>query len=77
MKKASIFTAIEVQKRGLDVIKAGDIHDEWQSDVFKDHVQELTEEVYPTCFARSGEFFNYRLPIECDSKVGMTWAETH
>lgn len=77
MKKAAIFTAEEVYKRKLDVIKVGDIHDEWQSDVIKNHVEELTEDVYPSVFARSGEFFRYNLPIECDSKVGMTWAETH
>lgn len=77
MKKAAILTATEVHKRKLDAIKVGDIHDEWQNDVFKDHVSELCEDVFPRCFNRSGEFFNYRLPIDCDSKVGMTWASTH
>jgi hypothetical protein len=72
-----VLTKIECIRRNLDVIKVGDIHDEWQSDVYKDHVQELVQEVYPNCFRRSGEFFNYRLPIGCDAKVGLTWAETH
>ena len=77
MKKAAVLTASEVIRRKLDVIKVGDIHDEWQSDTFKDHVEELRFSVYPDAFRRSGEFFNYRVPIECDSKVGLTWAETH
>lgn len=77
MKKAAVLTKIECIRRNLDVIKVGDIHDEWQSDVFKDHVQELVEEVCPLAFRSSGEFFNYRLPIACDAKVGLTWAETH
>lgn len=77
MKKAAIITKVECIRRNLDVIKVGDIHDEWQSDVFKDHVQELVEEVYPFAFRSSGEFFRYRLPIACDAKVGLTWAETH
>lgn len=77
MKKASILTHKEVHKRNLDVLKVGDIHDEWQSDVFAGHVEELTKSVYPTAFSLSGQFFNYRLPIGCDSKVGMTWAQTH
>lgn len=77
MKKAAVLTKAECVRRGLDVIKVGDIHDEWQSDVYKDHVDELRGEVYPSSFRRSGEYFNYRVPIECDSKVGLTWAETH
>lgn len=77
MKKAAILSAREIQVRKLDVLKVGDIHDEWQSDVFNDHITELTSEVYPTSFAAAGEFFNYRLPIACDSKVGKTWAQTH
>ena len=77
MKKAAILTKIECVRRNLDVTKVGDIHDEWQSNVYKDHVQELVDEVYPFAFRSSGEFFRYRLPIACDAKVGLTWAETH
>lgn len=77
MKKAAVITKFECLRRNLDVIKVGDIHDEWQSDVLKEHVEELTETVYPDAFRRSGESFAYRVPVECDSKVGLTWAETH
>jgi len=77
MKKAAILAAQQINRRKLDVIKVGDIHDEWQNDVLNAHVKELTEEVYPYAFKTAGEFFNYRVPIECDSKVGLTWAETH
>lgn len=77
MKQAQLYVLEEVRKRKLDVLKVGDIHDEWQNDVWKDHVDELRQDVYPVSFSRSGISFNYNLPIECDSKVGMTWAETH
>src|SRR5690606_20477481 len=77
MKKAAILTAQQVQRRKLDVIKVGDIHDEWQNDVLVDHVEEFAEDVCPWAFRSSGEFFRYRLPIDCDAKVGLTWAETH
>lgn len=77
MKKAAILTAAETRRRKLDVLKVGDIHDEWQNDVHKGSVEEFTGDVCPPAFARSGEFFNYNLPIACDSKVGLTWAETH
>lgn len=77
MKKAAILTAREVAKRSLDVIKVGDIHDEWQNDVLEKHVDEFAFDVCPLSFAASGRSFDYRLPIECDAKVGLTWAETH
>lgn len=77
MKKAAIITAAEVRRRNLDVLKVGDIHDEWQNDVLNEHVPEFKDDVCPAAFRASGEFFNYSLPIDCDSKVGLTWAETH
>ena len=77
MKKAAILTAREIQRRNLDVLKVGDIHDEWQNDALATHVEEFTDEVCPAAFRASGVFFNYRVPIDCDSKVGLTWAETH
>ena len=77
MKKAAIEVALENRRRNLDVIKVGDIHDEWQNDVHNEHVEEFVSSVCPNAFKASGEFFNYNLPIACDSKVGLTWAETH
>lgn len=77
MKKAAILTDQQVRRRGLDVLKVGDIHDEWQNDVLALHVEEYTQDVCPESFRNSGVFFNYRVPIDCDSKVGLTWAETH
>jgi len=77
MKKAAILTDREIRRRRLDVLKVGDIHDEFQFDVLLAHVPIFTDEVCPTAFQQSGQFFNYRIPIDCDSKVGLTWAETH
>jgi hypothetical protein len=77
MKKAAIITADQVRRRKLDILKVGDIHDEWQNDALKIHADEFVEDVCPQAFNASGQFFNYRLPIDCDSKVGLTWAETH
>lgn len=76
MKKAAIFLDKFCRKDKLDVLKVGDIHDEWQYDVHKDHVNAFIDHCR-TAFRLSGEWFNYRLPIECDAKVGLTWAETH
>jgi DNA polymerase-1 len=76
MKLASIYVDEMVRKEKLDVLKVGDIHDEWQSDVLLEHVERYIE-ICRECFKRAGEFFEYRLPIECDAAVGLTWAETH
>ena len=77
MKQANIYRDRECRRRRLDVIKVGDIHDEWQHDVLNRDVDEFANDVLPDVFKRSGESFNYRLPIDCDTKVGLTWAETH
>lgn len=76
MKKAMIDVARTVQRESLDVIKCGDIHDEWQSDVLLPHVDEYVE-ICKRVFPATGRFFNYNIPLACDSKVGLTWAETH
>ena len=77
MKRAAILTDREVRRRGLDVLKVCDVHDEFQNDVLLSHVEEFKDEVCPLAFASSGKFFNYRVPIECSSKVGLTWSMTH
>lgn len=77
MKKANILIDKEIRRRKLDVLKVGDIHDELQNDVLRLHSTEFADDVCPVAFRSSGEFFQYRLPIDCDSKIGLTWAETH
>lgn len=76
MRQASIYVNEDVRKRKLDVLKVGDIHDEWQNDVLSSHAEEFVE-ICKADFPKSGRVFDYRLPIACDTKVGMTWAETH
>lgn len=77
MKKAAILAAAEIRRRKLDILKVGDIHDEWQNDCLTVHSDEFAFDVCPKSFNASGRFFNYRLPIDCDAKIGLTWAETH
>ncbi len=77
MKQAAVFADRLTRQRKLDVLKVGDIHDEWQSDVFKDHAEEFAFDVCPIAFRDAGSSFSYNIPIECDARIGMTWAETH
>ena len=76
MKKASIYLDEEIRRQSFRAYKCGDSHDEWQ---FKVHVADVDrfQEAALSVFPRTGEFFNYRVPIEGDAKVGNTWAETH
>lgn len=76
MKLAAIYIDQGIRKQGLDVLKVGDIHDEHQYDVYSANVAQFIV-LCGECFRRAGEFFNYRVPMECDAKVGETWAETH
>jgi DNA polymerase-1 len=76
MKLAMIYIDAAVRKEGLDVLKVGDIHDEHQYDCAVGDIERFID-ICHSCFKRAGEFFKYRLPIECDAKVGETWAETH
>lgn len=76
MKKAKIDVTRSIQRQGLDVLWAGDIHDEWQADIHCSHV----DGYIGTCkgvFPRVGIDFNYNIPLDCDAKIGLTWAETH
>lgn len=77
MKKAAIEIDREVRRRKLDVLKTGDIHDEFQFDCLARHSQELGHDVCPLSFGAAGRFFDYRVGIECEPKFGLTWAETH
>ena len=77
MKKAAILADREIKRRRLDVLKVGDIHDEWQNDTRKEHAEEFAHDVCPTAFADAGSSFLYRVPIGCSAHIGMTWAETH
>ena len=76
MKRAAVYVADGIHKQRLDALKVGDIHDEWQYDVLSRDVTSFIE-LCKDSFKRAGESFNYRLPIDCDAKVGLTWAETH
>lgn len=77
MKAAAIEADKHIRRRKLDVLKVGDIHDEWQNDVLRAHSEEFAEDVCPRSFRAAGVLFNYNLPIDCSAKIGLTWACTH
>lgn len=76
MKLAMIYIDASIRKNNYDVLKVGDIHDEHQYDCKTNDVESFVA-ICNDCFKRAGEFFKYKLPIECSTQVGETWAETH
>lgn len=76
MALGAIFLERHIRHAGLDSLKVGDIHDEWQYDV------------HPSCAAEhgrlaiqsireAGEELNLNVPLDGTSKQGLTWAQTH
>jgi hypothetical protein len=76
MKQASIFLDELIRRNKIEAYKVGDIHDEWQFVVLTEQLGIFTKAAL-SVFPRAGESFDYRVPIEGDSKIGKTWAETH
>lgn len=76
MKQAAIFLDEEIRRHKIEAYKVGDIHDEWQWKVRKEHVEQFVV-LALSVFPRAGRVFDYRVLIEGDAKVGLTWAETH
>jgi hypothetical protein len=52
------------------------IHDEIQLACDPQYTEQIREQALQA-FPEAGEFFGFRCPIQGDSKVGKTWAETH
>ena len=76
MALGCIFLERAIKRLGLDSLKVGDIHDEWQYDVLSDHSQtHATESV--EAIREAGRKLNLNVPLDGEAKKGLTWAETH
>lgn len=76
MKFAMIRIAQQCRNKKIDAIQVGMIHDELQFDVLEKDVTEFIR-ICLDAFVAAGKYYNYNIPIEGDTKVGLTWAETH
>lgn len=74
------FGAVLLQKAilryQLDSLKVGDIHDEWQYDVLPDHGEAHAKAAVQS-IRDAGERLRLNVPLDGESKIGLTWAETH
>jgi DNA polymerase-1 len=78
MKQSMIYLEQELSRAKIsaEARKVADIHDEWQYRVRRNLVEEFIRLALPV-FKRAGRSFGYKIEIEGDAKVGLTWAETH
>lgn len=51
-------------------------HDEIQAEVRDDHVEEYSQACLDS-FIKAGEYYNFRIPIDGEVKIGENWKETH
>jgi len=65
-----------IQRSGLDSLKVGDIHDEWQYDVHPDDADSHAE-LAVRAIREAGRRLHLNVPLDGESKKGLTWAETH
>lgn len=65
-----------IQRDGLDCLKVGDIHDEWQYDVHPSDARQFAERSVQA-IREAGECLNLNVPLDGTAKQGMTWAQTH
>lgn len=76
MAQASIILEGYIRSDGLDSLKVGDIHDEWQYDVRPSDADRHGERSVQA-IREAGEELDFNLPLGGTSTQGLTWAMTH
>lgn len=76
MALGAIFLEGHIRRSGLDSLKVGDIHDEWQYDVEPNDAREHAR-LSVQSIREAGEELNLNVPLDGTAKEGLTWAETH
>ena len=76
MALGAIFLERHIRRAGLDSLKVGDIHDEWQYDVAPEDAREHAR-LSVQSIREAGEELNLNVPLDGTAKEGLTWSETH
>jgi len=76
MAYSSILADIQVRKKGWDVLKVGDIHDEDQTDSAIDCADSFGK-MRVWSIQEAGRRLELNVPLDAEYKIGNTWAETH
>jgi len=76
MALGAIFLEGHIFRNGLDSLKVGDIHDEWQYDVHPKDAREHAR-LSVQSIREAGEELNLNVQLDGTAKEGLTWARTH
>jgi len=76
MKKWVVLTEDYNLRDGVDWCSLAIVHDELQSDVHEDHVDQHSKNCIQA-IKDAGVAFNWRCPLDGEAKVGRNWAECH
>ncbi len=76
MKRSCVGLWSDVAASDIVAHKILDMHDEGQSEVFKDHI-ELYSQLAVDSIVQAGEYYNLGIPLAAEAMVGHNLAETH
>ena len=75
-KRWMVLSNDHIQQMSLCCDQLAFIHDELQYETTPEHVDDL-KSLLVLSAAEAGEFYNMRIPIAAEAKVGATWADVH
>jgi DNA polymerase I-like protein with 3'-5' exonuclease and polymerase domains len=76
MKRALVIAYIELSRKELPFLMVANVHDELQIETEPAHADAVGETVRQA-IVDAGVFYNMRIPLDGEYKVGSTWADTH
>jgi len=76
MKKALTILENSAKIEGINFNFVGNIHDEYQAEVLKEHAERFGE-LGVQAIVDAGIHFNMRCPLDGEYKIGNNWSETH
>lgn len=76
VKKATALAYGNMLEQQINAHMVIHMHDEFQWEVINDEVV-VASDVLANSFRDAGEFFDLKIPLRGDVKVGSNWAETH
>src|SRR3546814_7390741 len=76
MALGAVILQTYIARNKLDYLKVGDNHDEWQYDCDSSCAGEHAY-LAVRAIIESGERLGLNVPLDGESKIGKTWAETH
>ena len=65
-----------IRKTGVDAKLVASIHDEYQFEVAKQDIESFGQ-ITKKAMQETTQTLNMKCPLDCEYKVGNTWAETH